>query len=214
MPATATDVTDNRSAAPAAVPTRSQSTPRVPVSILSPGAESEKTEARREGPIVLVAAASPTAAPGREETPVPVPSRAVRLELPSGEIVSVGRSRPIPVGPGIVQWDVPRDVAGQHADTPGCGQAGQTVIVGHSVWYSERGVFASLLETTPGQIIRCVNDDGRVYQYQITSTREVSYEDGSWLSEVSTKDLLTLYTCKADLTALVVVQAEQMNELE
>lgn len=110
-----------------------------------------------------------------------------------------------------MQWAVPRYDAGQHNTTPACGQPGNTIIVGHSVWYDDSGVFAPLLAVEPGQFIRCKNDDGREYVYQVQRKWEAPYEDGSWLSQAQTDDLLTLYTCRLDLTGLVIVQAQRID---
>jgi len=165
----------------------------------------------RQGPTIRVARHdSPTPTPVQ---PVKVrPAAVARLELPGGAIVPVGRSRAEPVGDGVIQWAVPRSEAGQHDGTPGCGQPGNTIIVGHSVWYGEQGVFARLNAAEPGQLIRCVNDDGQLYTYQINRKWESAYEDGSWLTQPETGELLTLYTCRTDLTALVVVQAKRVDD--
>lgn len=205
-------------ASPAAEPARTTPAagPVLRVTVTpTPPPPSTPASARPRGPIVLTAASpTPTAGPTRQ--PTPRPARAARLELPNGEVAAVTRSRAVPVGGGLVQWDVPRADAGQHDGTPGCGEAGNTIIVGHSIWYGERGVFAGLVETRVGQLIRCVNDDGRVYAYRVSRTWESPYEDGSWLAQPADgRDRLTLYTCRTDLTALVVVQAERVDhELE
>lgn len=185
-------------------------TPAAPATLATPAAPTPTSAPARSGPIILVAATPTPAA-----RPLPTPRRSAlvaALSLPGvSEPVVVTQPQAEPVGEGVVQWAVPRYDAGQHNTTPACGQPGNTIIVGHSVWYDDSGVFAPLLAVEPGQFIRCKNDDGREYVYQVQRKWEAPYEDGSWLSQAQTDDLLTLYTCRLDLTGLVIVQAQRID---
>lgn len=164
----------------------------------------------RSGPIILVVATPTAVRPA--PTPVRLSAHVAALELPGvSEAVAVTRTQAVPVGDGVVQWEVPRYDAGQHMTTPACGEPGNTIIVGHSVWYEESGVFAPLLNVEAGEIIRCVNSDGQAYVYRVERKWEAPYEDGSWLTQKQTSDLLTLYTCRLDLTGLIIVQAKRID---
>ena len=170
------------------------------------------TAVTRNGPIILVVA---TPEPVRPVPAAPSRRRATHVtgvELPTvAGVLPVTETKPVDVGDGVVQWDVPRYDAGQHNATPACGEPGNTIIVGHSVWYEESGIFEPLLDVQPGQLVNCTNDDGQVYTYQITRKWDSPYEDGSWLTQEQPDDLLTLYTCRLDLTGLVVVQAKRID---
>lgn len=137
-------------------------------------------------------------------------ARPTGLYLPTrAEMIPVEQTGTSQVAAGTVQWDVPRSVAGHHYDSPACGQAGNVIVNGHSIWYGETGAFAPLLSVEVGDMIGCVNDDGEVFSYRITRKWSSAYEDGSWLTQPGDGvRQITLYTCNLDLTALVVVQGE------
>jgi hypothetical protein len=130
-------------------------------------------------------------------------------------VVAETTTTPVEVeGRTYQRWQVPRYDAGHHVDTPAFGQAGNTTIVGHSIWYGETGIFAPVLKLDVGDLIKAVNDDGSTYTYRVTRRWSSPYEDSSWLKAPDDPDkkLLTLYTCNLDLTALVVVQAELVDQ--
>lgn len=201
-----------RSESYAAAPVQGEASPgpvSTPVQIVaSPAPVQVAALPTRSGPIILVAATpAPTPRPAR-----PVPVRVSRLELPTApETIPVVQTQAVPAGDGLAQWEVPRYEAGQHNTSPACGRPGNTILAGHSIWYDEQGVFEPLLRVAEEQIIRCENDDGRRYNYRVVRKWESPYEDGSWLNQNSQEDLLTLYTCRLDLTGLVVVQAERVE---
>lgn len=168
----------------------------------------------RNGPVVLVVSQQ-AQEPAGTPTPLPAPrrrltSRPAGLYLPTWpEMLPVEETSTSEVAPGVLQWNVPRYNAGHHNNTPACGEPGNAIIVGHSVWYSEAGIFRPLLDVEEGDQVECVNADGQSYTYRVVRKWSSPYEDGSWLvqPEGDIKQL-TLYTCNLSLTALVIVQAE------
>jgi LPXTG-site transpeptidase (sortase) family protein len=156
-----------------------------------------------------------SAAPPRQATakPAALYFAGSTVPLPVEETTTA----PVEIDGQIYQrWQVPRYNAGHHQDTPAFGQPGNTIIVGHSIWYGEDGIFRPLLDLQVGDLIRAENDDGTVYTYQVTHRWASTYEDNSWLIQPSdpNENQITLYTCNLSLTALEVVQAELVATTE
>ena len=105
------------------------------------------------------------------------------------------------------EWVIPLGIAGHHADTPSFGEAGNVIIAGHSVWFDVEEVFYRISELQRGDLIIGQNSDGSQSTYRVTRKWETGYHNTDWLSADATEPTLTLYTCKHDLTGLVVVQA-------
>lgn len=105
------------------------------------------------------------------------------------------------------EWVIPLGMAGHHADTPSFGETGNVIIAGHSVWYDVEEVFYRISGLQRGDLLIGQNSDGSQSVYRVTKQWETDYHDADWLSTVTTEPTLTLYTCKHDLTGLVVVQA-------
>ncbi len=205
---------DNAASLPS--PTTAPTTTAVRLVTPTPTAEPTTSARFQNGPIVLVVNETlPTPTGPDEETPLPTPTtKTTGLRLPTRpEIIPVTETYTSEVEPGVLQWDVPRSDAGRHYNTPNCGEVGNTIVVGHSVWYEESGVFAPLLDVNVGDTIACGNDNGQEYDYRVVRKWSSPYEDGSWLIQPEDKQskLLTLYTCNLELTNLVVVQAELVD---
>jgi hypothetical protein len=159
------------------------------------------------------------------DPPPPLPNAAETAPLNPAKLYLNGEDAAIEVeetttepveidGETYLRWQVPRYNAGHHVGTAAFGQAGNSTIVGHSIWYGETGAFYPLLNVQVGDEIKAVNGDGSTYTYRVKARWLSPYEDNSWLKAPDHPDekWLTLYTCNLDLTALVVIQAELIGQ--
>lgn len=114
---------------------------------------------------------------------------------------SVGIDVPVtPVGvifaEGRLQYDVPRQEAGQYVGTGQPGRAGNTVIGGHVSRRGQAAVFSRLPKIAAGDVVE-VYRAGERYRYSVTEIRVVASDATDVMSQ--TQDAtLTLITCFPD----------------
>ncbi len=103
-------------------------------------------------------------------------------------------------------WVLPLGLAAHHNDTASFTRGGATIIGGHSIWYERPETFYDLPQIAMDAEITGQNSDGSRLIYRVTDVFETDYGDASWLT-THPPGTLILYTCKRDLTGLVIVKA-------
>lgn len=78
------------------------------------------------------------------------------------------------------------------------GEEGNAVLAGHIDWNRERGVFWTLRDAQPGQIITLVSSAGRVYEYQVDWAKTFAEDSPAGLETLRSRvggTTITLVTC-------------------
>ena len=105
-------------------------------------------------------------------------------------------------------WVLPLGQAAHHSDTASFDENGFTIIGGHSIWYERPETFYDLPQIAIDAEIIGLSSDGSRLIYRVSDVYETSYEDASWLTTHQPSTLI-LYTCKRDLSGLVIVVARR-----
>jgi sortase A len=147
-----------------------------------------------------------------------------KSSLPAGQsqlsIPSIGAKAPIVFEPKTAEWAVQlalRNGVDHYGSTANPGQAGNTVIVGHSsgaIWApgNYKFVFTLLNKVKTGDQIT-IDYQGTIYTYKVTGTEIILPTNLSILNQNNTKPSLTLVTCTPVGTSKYrfVVHAEQIS---
>ncbi len=94
---------------------------------------------------------------------------------------------------GVTTWDVPPIVAGHAQGTPGAGETGNAVLLGHVTSLHLGNVFEQLNELRAGQTILVYSGQQR-FTYRVSDVSNVSRTQVGVLEPTSTRTL-TLVTC-------------------
>lgn len=122
------------------------------------------------------------------------PTRPItRLEIDTIQLDTPVVEAPLAEHDGTTTWDVPPQVAGHAEGTPGAGEPGNAVLIGHLTSVHLGNVFLHLDEVQPGAIAAVYSGDQR-FDYRVISSLDVDRTDTSVL-EPTTKPSLTLITC-------------------
>jgi LPXTG-site transpeptidase (sortase) family protein len=114
---------------------------------------------------------------------------------------------------GTTTWDVPKFVAGHAEGTPGAGDNGNAVVLGHVTSLTLGNVFERLDRVQPGDPIQVYSDSTR-FDYVAADVGPVDRTDTRVLDQ-STEPVLTLITCTGtwlptvwDYSERLIVRAE------
>jgi LPXTG-site transpeptidase (sortase) family protein len=114
---------------------------------------------------------------------------------------------------GVQTWSVPRLVAGHAEGTPGAGESGNAVVLGHVTSLTLGNVFERLNQVVPDARVSVFSLDRR-FEYRVVEARQVDRADVSVLESNATASL-TLITCSGiwlptlwDYTDRFVVRAD------
>ncbi|MGI9147653.1 MAG: sortase [Chloroflexota bacterium] len=94
---------------------------------------------------------------------------------------------------GVTTWDVPPIVAGHAQGTPGAGESGNAVLLGHVTSLHLGNVFEQLNQLQAGELI-LVYSDQQSFTYRVSDVSSVARTDTGVLDPTSTPTL-TLITC-------------------
>jgi sortase A len=135
------------------------------------------------------------------------------LAIPSIDLDSGVVPAPLVQHNGTMTWDVPKFVAGHAEGTPGAGEQGNAIVIGHVTSVTLGNVFEHLDRVRVGDLVR-VSRDQQSFDYHVVEVGDVSRSDVSVLEPTSTPTL-TLITCSGvwlptiwDYTQRLVVRAE------
>jgi sortase A len=115
-------------------------------------------------------------------------------------------------------WDVPKFVAGHAEGTPGAGEPGNAILIGHVASLTLGHVFEHLNGVRTGDTVHVYGGDGgdRLFEYRVVDVRNVGRLDVSVLEPTPTPTL-TMITCTGlwlpiiwDYTERLVVRAESV----
>ncbi len=98
--------------------------------------------------------------------------------------------------------------------TVDCGKPGTVAIGGHVSWSSRPGPFHDLGAMVAGDRIRCQSNTGEWYTYEVSEVVQIGYNntDYYWETRSDLNDhQLTLFTCKPEITGIIVVRAQLIN---
>ena len=136
-----------------------------------------------------------------------------RLVIPGIDLDTAVAPAPLVEHAGTTTWDVPKFVAGHAEGTPGAGEPGNAILIGHVSSITLGNVFEHLDRVHAGDHVRVFSAQ-REFNYQVSSVRSVSRSDVSVLDRTDTP-ALTLITCTGlwlptvwDYTERLVVRAE------
>lgn len=95
--------------------------------------------------------------------------------------------------------------------TVDCGDDGTVAIGGHVSWARRPGPFHDLGAMSAGDRIRCQSQTGDWFTYEVSEVVQVGYNDTEYYwstrSNLNSKQL-TLFTCKPEITGIIVVRAQ------
>jgi LPXTG-site transpeptidase (sortase) family protein len=94
---------------------------------------------------------------------------------------------------GGTTWEVPPFRVGHGIYTPGAGETGNGVLIGHVSSLSHGNVFRDLDRVRPGDVVQVFSEE-RGFEYAVTEVKRVSRYDLSML-EQTTSASVTLITC-------------------
>jgi sortase A len=114
---------------------------------------------------------------------------------------------------GTSTWDVPKFVAGHADGTPGAGEVGNAILIGHVTSITLGTIFEHLNSVHAGDLIQVFSKE-RAFDYRVTEVRNVLRSDVSVLEATATPTV-TLITCTGlwlptvwDYTERLIVHAE------
>jgi LPXTG-site transpeptidase (sortase) family protein len=183
--------------------------PRLPVAIVEPVAAIVTGEVPRM-PDVAASQVIPRVEPAADAASyLPI----TRLVIPGIDLDTAVAPAPLVEHAGTTTWDVPKFVAGHAEGTPGAGEPGNAIVIGHVTSVTLGNVFEHLDQVHAGDRVSVFSAQ-REFEYRVSSVRSVSRSDVSVLERTETP-ALTLITCTGlwlptvwDYTERLVVRAE------
>jgi LPXTG-site transpeptidase (sortase) family protein len=127
------------------------------------------------------------------QPPAPGDVPITRLVIPSIGLDTRVVTAPEVERDGVITWDVPKFVAGHAEGSPGAGQAGNTILIGHLTSISLGNVFEHLDQVSVGDAVQLYNADAS-FEYRVADVQDVARTDVSVLDPTPAPSL-TLITC-------------------
>ncbi|MDQ6674660.1 MAG: sortase [Chloroflexota bacterium] len=121
------------------------------------------------------------------------PRPITRLVIPDIQMDTQVVESPLVERDGVTTWDVPPIVAGHAQGTPGAGESGNAVLLGHVTSLHLGNVFEQLNELRGGETILVYSDQQR-FAYRVSEVSNVSRTATGVLDPTPTPTL-TLVTC-------------------
>jgi LPXTG-site transpeptidase (sortase) family protein len=169
-------------------------------------------------PVPVVSELQARAEAQHEAASAPAPGATPDRPITRLKIDSIGLDTPVLPAPltdrdGATTWDVPPMVAGHAEGTPGAGQPGNAIVMGHLTSIHLGNVFLHLDAVKPGDVVEVFSHDQR-FTYRATEVHDVDRMDLGVL-EPTEQPSLTLITCSGawlptvwDYAQRLVVRAE------
>ena len=131
---------------------------------------------------------------------VPATAAAPTTSRPITRLVigSIGLDTPVLPAPlaehdGATTWDVPPKVAGHAEGTPGAGEPGNAILIGHLTSIHLGDVFLHLQDVRPGDLVVAYSGD-QPFDYRVSASGDVDRNDLSVLGP-TVMPSLTMITC-------------------
>jgi LPXTG-site transpeptidase (sortase) family protein len=183
--------------------------PRLPVAIVEPVVAVVTGEVPRM-PDVATSQVISGAEPASDTTSyLPI----TRLVIAGIDLDTAVVPAPLVEHAGATSWDIPKFVAGHAEGTPGAGESGNAILIGHVTSVTLGNVFEHLDGVHAGDRVSVFSAQ-REFGYRVVSVRNVSRSDVSVLDRTDAP-ALTLITCTGlwlptvwDFTERLVVRAE------
>jgi LPXTG-site transpeptidase (sortase) family protein len=188
-------------------------TPKLPIEVVEPVTARLAGEVARVPNVATSPVTSSLISPGE---PAVTHGPITRLTISSIDLDTRVAPAPQVDHDGTTTWDVPKFVAGHAEGTPGAGEVGNAILIGHVTSITLGNVFEHLAGVHSGDLIEVFSGQ-QAFDYRVTDIRSVSRSDVSVLEPTATPTV-TLITCTGlwlptvwDYTERLIVHAALEN---